>query len=126
MKGAPLPDKPCEVCGRAMQWRSRWSKNWDEIKYCSQKCRREKSSKGQGLEQKIIDLLMTRSRESTICPSEVLPAEHKSDRDQMELVRQAARRLVHQNKIVILQKGQAVDPSEFRGPIRLKLVRSGG
>ena len=35
-----LPSKPCVACGRAMTWRKAWAKNWDEVKYCSEACRR--------------------------------------------------------------------------------------
>ena len=54
-------------------------------------------------------------------PSEVLPPELKSDQAEMEKVRQAARRLVLEGRIEILQKGRVVDPSTARGPIRLRL-----
>jgi hypothetical protein len=35
-----LPSKPCVACGRAMTWRKAWAKNWDEVKYCSEACRK--------------------------------------------------------------------------------------
>lgn len=35
-----LPAKPCVACGRPMTWRKRWEKNWDEVKYCSDACRK--------------------------------------------------------------------------------------
>ena len=35
-----LPSKPCLACGRAMTWRKHWAKNWDEVRYCSEACRR--------------------------------------------------------------------------------------
>ncbi len=36
-----LPSKPCVACGRPMSWRKRWERNWDEVKYCSEACRRQ-------------------------------------------------------------------------------------
>jgi hypothetical protein len=39
---AALPSKPCVACGRAMSWRRHWAKNWAEVKYCSNACRRAK------------------------------------------------------------------------------------
>jgi len=36
---AKLTSKICVVCGRTMTWRKSWAKNWDEVKYCSDKCR---------------------------------------------------------------------------------------
>ncbi|MDO9049914.1 MAG: DUF2256 domain-containing protein [Methylotenera sp.] len=35
-----LPSKICAQCGLSMTWRKSWTKNWDEIKYCSDKCRK--------------------------------------------------------------------------------------
>lgn len=115
--------KVCEVCGRKIDWRAKWSKNWHEVRYCGEKCRRNKSTLKLGYEQKIIQLLSERAESATICPSEVLPLELKQDPIQMELVRQAARRLVHNKWIVIVQNNKVVDPSSFRGPIRLKRVK---
>jgi hypothetical protein len=43
VKKAELPSKMCVVCGRPMVWRKSWEKNWDEVKYCSDKCRRNKA-----------------------------------------------------------------------------------
>jgi hypothetical protein len=37
-----LPVKICEQCNRPMEWRKSWAKNWDEVKYCSDKCRKLK------------------------------------------------------------------------------------
>jgi hypothetical protein len=35
-----LPTKDCQVCGRPFTWRRKWAKNWDEVRYCSERCRR--------------------------------------------------------------------------------------
>ena len=37
-----LPQKPCVACGLPMVWRKSWAKNWDSVKYCSERCRRDK------------------------------------------------------------------------------------
>ena len=37
-----LPSKLCAVCGRPRSWRSAWAKNWAEVRYCSQACRKKK------------------------------------------------------------------------------------
>ena len=34
-----LPQKPCLECQRPMTWRRAWAKDWDEVKYCSDRCR---------------------------------------------------------------------------------------
>lgn len=124
MKETTPKEKICIVCGRKMQWRARWSKNWDQVKYCSDKCRKAKNQDSTDLENKILQLLGARSSHSTICPSEILPSDKKSNPTEVEQVRQAARRLSYQGKIQILQKGQIVDPSDFRGPIRLRLAKA--
>lgn len=41
---ARLPSKPCVACGRPMAWRRAWAKNWDEVRYCSEACRRDKKA----------------------------------------------------------------------------------
>jgi hypothetical protein len=43
---ATLPRKLCGVCGRVMTWRRHWARNWAEVKYCSDACRRLKAGRG--------------------------------------------------------------------------------
>ena len=38
-----LPEKLCPVCERPFQWRKKWAKVWDDVKFCSDRCRRNKS-----------------------------------------------------------------------------------
>ncbi|MBC8044418.1 MAG: DUF2256 domain-containing protein [Rhizobacter sp.] len=38
-KKGNLPVKICQQCGRPMEWRKAWAKNWNEVKYCSDRCR---------------------------------------------------------------------------------------
>jgi len=45
---AGLSSKICEVCGLPFNWRKKWQKNWDDVKYCSEKCRRNKNVKSPG------------------------------------------------------------------------------
>jgi hypothetical protein len=35
-----LPQKICVVCALPFSWRKKWEKNWDAVKYCSERCRR--------------------------------------------------------------------------------------
>ncbi len=42
---AALPSKPCAACGRPMSWRKRWAANWDEVKFCSDACRRGRATR---------------------------------------------------------------------------------
>lgn len=36
-----LPQKPCQHCGLPFAWRKKWERVWAEVKYCSERCRRE-------------------------------------------------------------------------------------
>ncbi|NDU96218.1 DUF2256 domain-containing protein [Spirosoma terrae] len=44
-KKSTLPEKMCPVCQRPFSWRKKWEKVWDEVIYCSERCRREKHTK---------------------------------------------------------------------------------
>ena len=117
--------KICQRCGRLIEWRKKWESCWDEVRFCSARCRRRKPSKiDQQFEQAILSLLATRPRGATICPSEAIHSLilEKQLHDHMEQARQAARRLVAQGQIEILLEGQTVDPSTAKGPIRLRKV----
>jgi hypothetical protein len=41
-----LPEKICETCKRPFAWRKKWERDWDNVKYCSDRCRREKIHAG--------------------------------------------------------------------------------
>lgn len=44
-----LPSKPCAHCARPFAWRRKWAQVWDEVRYCSDACRRAaKGRAGQG------------------------------------------------------------------------------
>ncbi|WP_121810339.1 DUF2256 domain-containing protein [Mucilaginibacter kameinonensis] len=42
VKKENLPQKLCVTCGKPFHWRKKWDKVWEEVKYCSEKCRRKK------------------------------------------------------------------------------------
>ncbi|MGA1308191.1 MAG: DUF2256 domain-containing protein [Candidatus Kapaibacteriota bacterium] len=43
-KRSELPQKNCPVCNRPFQWRKKWEKMWNEVVYCSDKCRKNKNN----------------------------------------------------------------------------------
>ena len=110
--------KVCARCGREIEYRAKWARDWDRVKYCGEKCRRARSAVDYA--PLILARLDQRARGLTICPSEVLAPEQKQDKAVMEEVRRAARRLAADGQIEIVQKGVVVDPSAFKGPIRLR------
>ncbi|MDX2281260.1 MAG: DUF2256 domain-containing protein [Saprospiraceae bacterium] len=42
LKKNGLPEKICPVCGRPFAWRKKWEKVWEEVRYCSDRCRNNK------------------------------------------------------------------------------------
>lgn len=121
------PQKHCKVCGRRMVWRKKWRRNWDQVLYCSHACRHAGlTAKDRLIEAAMLELLARPGAGPTICPSEVArkvagPDGSDTWRHLMPATRNAARRLVVQKKVEILQHGRIVDPSSARGPIRIRL-----
>nr|WP_301311725.1 DUF2256 domain-containing protein [Azospirillum lipoferum] len=42
-----MPTKTCPVCNRPFTWRKKWERVWDEVKYCSDRCRGDARKHGQ-------------------------------------------------------------------------------
>lgn len=45
MKGVKkqhLPEKTCAACGRPFAWRKKWERDWEQVRFCSDACRRNK------------------------------------------------------------------------------------
>lgn len=137
--GDGTDEKTCAGCGRRIQWRQKWAEDWDEVRWCSQSCRRRGRRRvDEQLENAVLELLAARSASATICPSEAarrVDAAHRAEgpaadsgsgkgsepwRELMEPARAAARRLVAVGEVEITQKGRAVDPSMAKGAIRLR------
>ncbi len=45
VKKSDLPSKLCLVCRRPFAWRKKWARVWDEVRYCSERCRRNRSAR---------------------------------------------------------------------------------
>lgn len=118
-----LPTKICASCGREFEWRKAWERAWDQVRFCSQACKKSKPDRlDAALEQAILDLLGNRARGATICPSEAARAVAPEDwRPLMERTRRAGRRLCARERVDFTQGGRVVDPSRAKGPVRLRL-----
>lgn len=116
----PAP-KTCAACGRPFEWRRKWARNWDAVKYCSARCRgRGIGPVDRTLEKAIVELLASRAPSATICPSEAARAADPDDwRRRMEAARSAARRLAAAGRVAVLQRGRVVDAGRVRGPFRI-------
>ncbi|HDR8984638.1 DUF2256 domain-containing protein [Burkholderia vietnamiensis] len=39
-----LPRKRCAACGLPFSWRKKWKAVWKDVRYCSDRCRRNRRS----------------------------------------------------------------------------------
>jgi len=108
--------RTCLVCGREMTWRKAWARTWDEVRYCSDACRRTGiSDADRALEAGILDALRSRRRGAVLDPEQVVVGER-------EAVRRAARRLAARGEIEVVQGGRLVDPSHAKGAFGVRLL----
>ncbi|QJU59346.1 DUF2256 domain-containing protein [Sphingomonas sp. AP4-R1] len=42
-----LPSKECVVCRRPFAWRKKWSRDWAQVKFCSDHCRESAKRTGE-------------------------------------------------------------------------------
>ncbi len=116
--------KMCYVCGRHFSWRKKWAATWEQIRYCSDACRRRGLRPiDRRLETELLAFLARRPAGSTICPSDLarrLEPDETRWRPLLEPIRMAARRLHHAGSVEVLQSGRRVDPDRARGPIRIR------
>lgn len=43
LKKQHLPQKICAACGRPFTWRKKWERDWEQVRFCSDSCRRRKA-----------------------------------------------------------------------------------
>ena len=91
---------------------------------------KEDKPKGDMVEETILALVADRAGK-TICPTDAARAiaaargeDDLSWRRWLSPVRNAAKALARQGRLVIYRKGKPADPDDFRGVIRLGLPRS--
>ena len=51
-KKSDLPQKICAACGLPFTWRRKWARDWEQVKYCSDRCRQGGVSKAPPQEKK--------------------------------------------------------------------------
>ncbi|CAH0154815.1 DUF3253 domain-containing protein [Microbacterium sp. Bi128] len=72
----------------------------------------------------IRSLLAARAEGATICPSEAARAVGGDEwRDLMQPARDAARALVEEGEVEVTQRGEVVDVTTARGPVRIRRAR---
>lgn len=108
------PEKLCATCGRRITWRKKWEGHWDQLRHCSQRCRRHRPGpQDERLEALILEQLQRAPQVGEAWLMEQLGPQAQRER---ERVRSAARRLVGRG-LARLPRGQ--DPSTARGPLLL-------
>lgn len=45
-KGGARPEKVCVACGRPFAWRKKWERDWENVRYCSDRCRGKGAARG--------------------------------------------------------------------------------
>jgi len=53
-KKVDLPRKTCPVCGLVFAWRKKWERDWEQVIYCSERCRKAQSAGPGGLQKKLV------------------------------------------------------------------------
>ncbi|WP_084191647.1 DUF2256 domain-containing protein [Algiphilus aromaticivorans] len=43
-KKSTLPEKNCPVCRRPFAWRRKWARDWEAVRYCSERCSRNRGA----------------------------------------------------------------------------------
>ncbi|WP_207626637.1 DUF2256 domain-containing protein [Parendozoicomonas haliclonae] len=44
IKKQHLPEKVCPQCERSFRWRKKWQRCWEQVVYCSERCRRKRKA----------------------------------------------------------------------------------
>ena len=119
-------DKFCAVCGRRVEWRKKWERDWASVRACSDRCKRTRLDETDArLEEGVRSLCAARGRSRTVCPSEVARIVGGKDeaawRALMERARWAVNRLCAAGEAEMTQGGRVVAWSAARGAVRVRL-----
>tara|TARA_B100001250_G_C19350371_1_gene593118 strand:- start:107 stop:499 length:393 start_codon:yes stop_codon:yes gene_type:complete len=117
-----IPQKSCSSCGRSFTWRKSFTRNWEGVKYCSNACRRRKLSKiDQRIEKTIIELLESQSNLTPLSTRQIADfLDFGKDKNLLESIKRAARRLESKNLVIITQDGKRVDSSTAKGHLQIR------
>jgi hypothetical protein len=97
------------------------ARNWDEVRYCSDACRRRKLTSVDVRLEELLRALLERSGGRGVDPDEAARCvDPQAAGELREPARRAARRLVAAGVAEMVQGGRVVDPSTARGPVRLR------
>ena len=117
-----LPQRSCSSCGRSFTWRKSFAKNWEDVKYCSKACRKRKLSKiDQQIENTILELLETQTYPTPLSTGQIADfLDFGDDKNLLESIKRAARRLEAKSFVIITQDGKRVDSSKAKGHFQIR------
>lgn len=133
-----MEEKTCRSCGRRITWRKKWERDWELVTYCSSGCRsRGVTPEDRRLEELIRELVVGTPRgvrDDEVLAASLLrvvdgrpPAGRRrptgGQLSPQEVVRRAARRLVADDEVELVQGGRVVDPSTATGPVLIRRRR---
>jgi len=119
---ANFPQKNCSSCGRSFTWRKSFAKNWEDVKYCSNACRKRKLSKiDQQIENSILELLEAETYSNPLSTDQIADfLDFGNDKNLLESIKRAARRLEMKSFVIITQDGKRVDSSTAKGHLQIR------
>jgi hypothetical protein len=119
---AKFPEKACQSCGRIFTLRKSLKNNWEEVKYCSNGCRKRKVTKfDKRIEILILELLEKQPHQKTISTRDIAKTlDVKDEKKLSEPIKRAARRLELNNFVIITQHGKKVDSSKAKGHFQIR------
>ena len=113
----PLPTKTCVQCGRIFSWRKKWAQSWEQVRFCSQACRKKGAQDPADLAA-LLGLLRAAPKRTLMLDS-ATEAKLSCPR---EALRARARLLAHAGQATLYVKGRRVSPEEARGQVELRLA----
>jgi hypothetical protein len=119
----PPEDKTCASCGRRIQWRQKWARSWDDVRYCSDACRRRKVTTVDVRLEDLLRALVEQAGRKGVDPDDAARCvDPQAWQTLHEPARRAARRLVADGVAEMVQGGRVVDPSTAKGDVRVRSV----
>ncbi len=117
-----LPQRSCSSCGRSFTWRKSFAKNWEDVKYCSKACRKRKLSKiDQQIENIILKLLESQPHPTPLTTGQIADLlDFGNDKNLLESIKRAVRRLEAKSFVIITQDGKRVDSSTAKGHLQIR------
>ena len=119
----PPEDKTCASCGRRIEWRQKWARSWDDVRYCSDACRRRKLTSVDVRLEALLRALVEQAGRKGVDPDDAARGVDPIAWEALhEPARRAARRLVAAGAAEMVQGGRVVDPSTAKGAVRVRSV----